>query len=534
MSVIAPGRRVRPAPPPVTSPAPPPRKWLNLPAGWPLFALFAGYPVWWLLGLGQFACFVFAVPMVHHLLKRSRIEVSKGVGVWLLFLVWVTGGVLLLQVAAPGTVDFDSYTRYITFFFRLLWYVCAFVVLLYVANTRDTISNSRLARAFGAMFIVVVAGGWLGMLLPGLDFKSAIEYVLPSSLANNGFLNALIHPRAAQVQAFLGYEHARPSAPFAYTNIWGLNFAAFLPFFVLSWIRPKVRWRRSVGFTILALSIVPVIGSLNRGLWLALIVTTVFIAVRYAVMGQVRMLAAVGAVIVAVTATILLSPLSTLISDRQAHQHSNEGRENLGSLTIDSVTSGSPLLGFGTTRDVLGNFNSIATAATATCPGCSPPALGTQGQFWLVLFSQGFVGVALYFGFFIGQLIRHVKRRSAYAVAGSAVLVTHLVTTPVYSAPGPALLAIMGGVGLMWRASFDAQPAGSVPRLREYWRPVRTAWVWLLGGHRRRCRGRRLASDGNGSRAGEPDHLLAERAGHGCRDRARRDDRHQRPAGPRL
>ena len=180
-------------------------------------------------------------------------------------------------------------------------------------------------------------------------------------------------------------------------------------------------------------------------------------------MGQVRLLAAVGAVIVAVTATILLSPLSTLISDRQAHQHSNEGR-SICSLTIDSVTSGSPLLGFGTTRDVLGNFNSIATGKPRTFPAAHRRHSGHRASLARAV-PQGFVGVALYFGFFIGQLIRHVKRRSAYAVAGSAVLVTHLVTTPVYSAPGPALLAIMGGVGLMWRASFDAQPAGSVPRL---------------------------------------------------------------------
>ena len=107
MSVIAPGRRVRPAPPPVTSPAPPPRKWLNLPAGWPLFALFAGYPVWWLLGLGQFACFVFAVPWCAicsngRASRSPRVLASgcsPGPGDW---------RVLLLQVAAPGTVDFDS------------------------------------------------------------------------------------------------------------------------------------------------------------------------------------------------------------------------------------------------------------------------------------------------------------------------------------------------------------------------------------------------------------------------------------------
>ncbi len=40
----------------------------------------------------------------------------------------------------------------------------------------------------------------------------------------------------------------------------------------------------------------------------------------------------------------------------------------------------SPLVGLGSTRDVQGNFNTIAGGATEM-PPMHPPALGTQGQY---------------------------------------------------------------------------------------------------------------------------------------------------------
>ena len=427
----------------------------SLQPGWPLFALFGGYPLWWILGIGEFACLLFSIPMAAELIRAGHVRAPRGLGVWLLFIVWVAGGVFVLQVHAPGTVATDSTTRYLTFGYRLLWYVAATVVLLYVGNTRKQLSNHRVAMALGYMFVVVTAGGLLGVLAPHLEFRSGLEYVLPGGLRSNGFVHGLIHPVTAQVQTFLGYSEARPSAPFAFTNEWGLAMACFLPFFLITWCRHDSGWRRFAAPGVLLLAMVSIVFSLNRGLWLALSTAALFVAVRYAIMGRAKILAALGGAVLLAGAIIAVSPLGSLILDRLAHPDSNQGRTNLGSLTTSSVLQGSPIMGFGSTRNVQGNFASIAVAASAHCPGCSPPPLGTQGHLWLVLFSQGIVGLVLYLAFFISQLVRHLRLESPYVVASLSVLVIHLVTMPVYDSIGPSLFAIMASVGFLWRAAVE-------------------------------------------------------------------------------
>lgn len=437
------------------------RPHLTLPAGWPLFALFGGYPLWWVLGFAELSCLIFAVPMAVHLVRQRHIEAPRWLGVWLLFVVWVLGGILVLQVHAPGTIAGASSTRYLTFVYRFLWYVGATVVLLYIVNTRKELSNHRIALALSNMFVVVTAGGVLGVLVPHLEFRSALEYVLPGAIANNGFLHGLIHPVTAQVQSFLGYAEARPSAPFAFTNEWGLAIACFLPFFVLTWCRRDAGWRRLAAPVVLLMATFGIVFSLNRGLWLALAAVGVFVAVRFALMGRVKLLGLlVGGAFVAFT-VVALSPLGDLVLQRFAHPDSNQGRTNLGTLTFLSVLHGSPIMGFGTTRNVLGNFSSIASAASATCPGCSPPPLGTQGHLWLVLFCQGLVGLTLYLTFFIIQLVRHVRLSSPYVIAALSVLIVHFVTLPVYDSIGPSLFAIMIAVGMLVRGAAERDEAGA-------------------------------------------------------------------------
>ncbi|MGI8576929.1 MAG: hypothetical protein ACR2KG_03225 [Nocardioidaceae bacterium] len=447
--------------PPSTTPTSPVRRdggrrrLFALRPGWPLFALFGGFPIWWVLGIGEFAPLIFSLPMAMHLLRQRHVYAPRGLGVWLLFVVWVVGGVVVLQVHAPGTIAADSSTRYITFGYRLLWYTAATVVLLYVGNTRKQISNRQVCLALSYMFVVVTAGGLLGVLAPHLEFRSALEYVLPHGVSNNPFVHGLIHPISAQVEDFLGYAEARPSAPFAFTNEWGLAIACFLPFFVVTWFGRDAGWRRFAAPVILLLATIATVYSLNRGLWLALLLMVTFVAVRYALMGKVKLLALLGFAAVVAAAVIAFSPLGHLLLDRLAHPHSNQGRTNLGTLTLQSVTQGSPVMGFGSTRNVQGNFSSIAAAASSQCPGCSPPPLGTQGHLWLVVFSEGYVGLALYLGFFVTQFLRHLRLTSPYVIAALAVVLVHLVTMPVYDSIGPAYFAIMIAVGMLWRGRAD-------------------------------------------------------------------------------
>jgi hypothetical protein len=426
-----------------------PPRWLR--PGWPFAILFVGFPVWWVLGFGDFGFLILSIPMAADLLRRRQLIVPRAFGAWLLFLAWVVFAVLTLQVNAPGTVAAENGSRYLTWFYRLCWYVTVTVVMLYVLNNRKALSILRVARIMGWMFVWITLGGLAGVLAPSVQFHSLLELMLPSHIASNGFINALIHPSFAQIQFVLGYESPRPSAPFAYANTWGVNYACFLPFFIYGWFSRGSGWRRRAAPVVLALGTVPVIYSLNRGLWVALAVAGLFIAIRAALMGKPGLFASVltgGLVVVLVLA---FSPLGALVAGRLAHPHSNTGRENLSLLAVTSVWSKSPVVGLGTTRTVQGTFNSISGSRTAACPHCSPPALGTQGQMWLVILGQGLGGLFFYLLFFVLQFLYQIRRRGPTVTMGLSVLIMGFVTMPVYDSIGTALLAIMVAISLMTR-----------------------------------------------------------------------------------
>lgn len=423
--------------------------------GWPLAWLFVGYPLWWVLGITEAMTFTLAAVMGIVVLRRRTILIPRGFGFWLLFLLWSAVGVVLLQVDAPGAVPGSSGGRYAVWAFRTTWYLAATMVLLYVGTSRRDLPLARVARILSWMFVTVVVGGLAGVLVPQLDFPSVIELVLPRSITNISFVQQMVHPNLAQIQRVLGYQEARPSAPFSYTNTWGLALACFLPFFVVSWFRKDAGWRRLVGPFILLAAVVPVIQSLNRGLWGALVGMALFVAIRYALMGRARLFIALLVAFCAVGGVIAATPLGSTVTARWDNQHSNEGRTNLSTLSVKSALTGSPVVGFGTTRQVQGNFNSIAGGATEECPRCSPPSLGTQGQAWLLAFTTGLGGFLLYVLFLAGQFLRGLRLRSPYATVGLTVLVAHAITFVVYNANGPGLLAIMVAVAFLWRESMD-------------------------------------------------------------------------------
>ncbi|WP_143554049.1 hypothetical protein [Serinicoccus sp. CUA-874] len=417
--------------------------------GWPLTIAFVGIPLWWVLGLFQVVFFLACIPMVIQLTQR-RVMVPRGFGTWLLFLVWVIGGIFVLQVDAPATIPGEGASRYFTFGYRYGWYLAATIAFLYTVNMRAELSTLRISRAIGWMFVMLASGGILGLLVPTLEFPSVAELLLPGAIANNGFVQSLIHPQVAQLQDFLGYVEPRPSAPFAYANQWGIATAATIPHFVASWWVGNT-WRRWVVIIGLPLAIFPIVGSLNRGMWGALVMMTLFVIVKVALTGRLQVLWASLVVVILIGAALVVSPLGDLILDRLNTPHSNEGRANLSTQAVVSTWQGSPFVGYGSTRDVQGNFNSIATGASALCPNCSPPPLGTQGQLWQVVFATGFVGAALYVGFIVGQFFRSLRRSTVIMVAAQASTVAALVTMPVYTVIHPAIVVIFISLGLLVR-----------------------------------------------------------------------------------
>ena len=118
------------------------------------------------------------------------------------------------------------------------------------------------------MWIVVVAGGWLGILSPTMEFTTLAEKLMPKGLQNNELVYTLIHPKVAEVQTFLGYDVPRPQAPFDFSNNWGANFALLLPFVCAFWGQMRTLTRRNLLRLVAVGSLVPVVFSLNRTLWL--------------------------------------------------------------------------------------------------------------------------------------------------------------------------------------------------------------------------------------------------------------------------
>jgi hypothetical protein len=423
--------------------------------------LLVGYPLWWVLGLAQVLSLVAAGMLLLELLHRRRVIAPRGFLVWMSFLAWLLVGVLLLQVDAPGTVHGTSNTRYLTFSFRFAWYSAATVLLLYLGNMRKELSVTRITRAFACLFVTVVAGGVLGTVAPHLDFPSAIELLLPRRITSIPFVRDLVHPVVAQLNLVDGVPNPRASAPFAYTNGWALNFAVLLPFFLIACFGPEAGWRRRVGPLVLVVALIPVIVSVNRGLWIALALMALFIAVRATAAGRPRSLAAVLAGVGLVLVLVASTPLGDTVSHRLDNGYSDDGRADLSTTTVQTALDASPIVGFGTTRDVQGSFRSIAGGSTASCPQCAPPALGTQGHLWGLIFATGVGGLVLYLGFYLTFLARGLRLASPYAGAGASVIVAHLATMPFYDIIGVAMFSMAAGVGLIWRAQMEAEEAAA-------------------------------------------------------------------------
>ncbi|MFI7452647.1 hypothetical protein ACIBQX_34495 [Nonomuraea sp. NPDC049714] len=414
---------------------------------WPIAALLLGYPVWWALGFGGLSVVVLAVPMGIILWRRRPIRVPRGFGLWLLLLAGYLVSGLMLGEMPPGTYGELGLGRLVGYSMRLTLYLSLLTMVLYLGNlTERELPQLRLVRMLGVLFITTVAGGLLGVLAPGFSFTSPVELVLPGWLADNSFVQNLIHPTAAQTQKVLGYASPRPEAPFEWANAWGSNVSVLLVWFVVGWWVYGSRGRKALAVVVIALAAVPIAYSLNRGLWIGLGLAVGYLIVR--VGGRTRITlcaaAATGALVFA------LSPLAPLVVQRLDNPHSNGIRAFTVSATIEAATH-SPVIGFGNTRNATGNHRTITTGKTGWCPGCGHPPLGGDGQLWLMLITQGFVGAALYVAFFVGAIRRHWTDRTPIGLAGVLVMGLVLLYMFVYDGLVTPLSLYFISFALLWR-----------------------------------------------------------------------------------
>ena len=430
---------------------------IRLPVHWPFTALVAFFPIWWVLGLGSFAIIGFSLPMLLQLRRARPLRVPRGFAFWLCFLAAVLVSGLMLGRTAPDTLPHGAATQLIAYSLRFLNYVAATVLLLYVMNMRGRgLTDRRIVGCLATFFIVAVAGGLLGLAAPGFNFTSPFEWLLPHRLAENSYVRVLVHPAAAQNQDVLGFTAARPKAPFEYTNTWGNVIGLLIVWFTVWAVRARGRGR-VVAVVVLCIALVPIVNSLNRGLWVGLGLGLLLLAVRLAMSGKLMTVIGLAAAVSTLAVVVLASPLATVVQERLNHGHSNDIRTNLAEAAFKGATE-SPVIGWGTTREVRGSYQSIAVGTTSGCARCGNADIGSTGHFWLTIFAQGFVGMALYLGFFLSVLWFYRGQRTAIGIGAQMTIIMSLWFMFVYSAVGWPLALQMIAVGVLWRQK-QPQPA---------------------------------------------------------------------------
>jgi hypothetical protein len=204
------------------------------------------------------------------------------------------------------------------------------------------------------------------------------------------------------------------------------------------------------GVGLLALSAVPVVLSLNRGVWLGLGLTLAFAVFWLIRNGNVLALVAVGLGVVVAAVLLLSTPLTSVVQSRFDNPHSDSIRGFTISRTLEVVQE-SPVLGFGATRRTLGSADSIAVGRGSDCARCGNPVLGSTGQLWLVLIAQGFVGAALYVGFFLRAAWAFRHDRSPLAWAAMLSILLPLFYMLLYNALVVPMLITFMSIALLWR-----------------------------------------------------------------------------------
>lgn len=408
---------------------PSPARAHRLPPHWPLTFLLVGFPVLWALGLAAFATQILAVPMAIELIRRGRVRVPSGFGIWLVFLAVSLLGMLVLGVNPPDTVPNSFAVRMIGYAVRESSYLAITVVFLYVGNmTEKELPEKRVIGQLAFFFVTVTVGGVLGLLVPHLSFTSVVELFVPDSIRHVPYVSRLVHPAFSQVQDFGGDLLPRPSAPFAYTNTWGSQLSLLGIWFCVAWLTRFSRTQRALGLAAGVAAVIALVYSLNRGVWLGVVLGVVFVVVVLAIRGRFLPLAGLLIAVAIGTQIFLHSPLQQVFATRADNGVSNDIRAFTTKRAIE-LAGESPLIGFGTTRSAIGSQSSITVGRTPTCPTCGNVSIGINGSFFTLLVTTGYAGMLLFFAFWTQQAWRSRRDRS---LVGTACLLT-LLTAVFYS-----------------------------------------------------------------------------------------------------
>lgn len=373
---------------------------------WPLGAMMWGFGVSWLLGLTQIAPLVLSMVMLVLMIKRGGSRVPGPILIFLGFVLWVL----------PCALMIDSSDRMIGYALRLSILVAVGITMVYVYNAPELITKQRVVYALVAVWFTVLVGGYLALIAPYWSFNTLVSMLLPQRLLNNDYVHDLFVPTLAEIQRPWGAPEpfTRPAAPFPYTNGWGAAVVLLTPV-VIGALTKAGPVRRVVLLAALAAMLVPAVATSNRGMFLGLAAAAAYICIRLIVRGKVgiALTVIIGAALGAFA--MVRGGLLEEIAVRQEYSKSTDSRAALYWETL-ARTAESPVLGYGAPRPSLTNVVSA----------------GTQGYVWMVMFSFGFVGLALLVGFLVSAVLATWRAPDTQDLCLHSVLIAACVIISFY------------------------------------------------------------------------------------------------------
>jgi hypothetical protein len=340
-----------------------------LPA-WPVTWLFVLYPLVWAGGLTPFALPVLGLVCVCLMSVRGRIRLPPLWLPWVGYLFWTLVSAVMI----------DSAGRFLGFAQRWTALVGASLIALYVYNAPERLSRRRVLGAMSWFMLWIAVGGYLGLVKPYGRIYTPVLALMPRNIASNEYVRELLSPRFAEVQTPYGAAapFVRPAAPFPYTNGWGHAFVLLVPLMAALVVSANRRMRVVAGLLVLA-ALPPALATLNRGIFVGLFVAGCALLWRYRRLVRLGHLLAALVPLGLFAAVVVRSGALDKIGQRTSASSTTADRASIYAEAFNR-TLGSPLLGYGAPRP----------------SALLDVSVGTQGHFWYVMFSHGFVGLALF------------------------------------------------------------------------------------------------------------------------------------------
>ena len=423
--------------------------------GWPLKALLVGFPLWWVLGLTTFIFPILAVPMLIELRRRRPWRFPPFFWLWALYLLWTVLSLAMFKASPPGTHTTPTGGRLLSNAVTQVELASITITLLYVgALSVKEVSQQTIGRWMGWFFLTVVAGGFLGVVAPHFQFRSADRVrdcrATCARTTTSPRSSTRSPPRSRTCS---GDAAGRPAAPFGYTNSWGNMLGILILWFIAAWVIPAKSWKRRAVRRHRRCGVhtrycCPSTGECGSGWSLPV----VWFGARLLAHGRLEVLVW-GAGWPGRRDRVVLphpGPHARAVPAEQRQEQRASAASSPGSRSMPSRTRRSSVTAVH--RHSNGSAQSIAVGKTANCQSCGDVASGSTGQFWAIMFNQGVGGLVFYFGFFIACLWVYRRERTPIDEAALAAIAVVFVYMFFYNTLPAAPTLTMIGVGVLWRS----------------------------------------------------------------------------------